>query len=88
MAEPTQIKPGDPVTWTHVSQSRRTITMRQRKGTVESIDGELARVRLPSKAVTRISLSRLMIAGSGKTQLTQFVEAMVESSRERGGDTP
>lgn len=77
------IQVGDEVTWVHTSQKGRTISMRQRAGIVQSVDGHTATVK-PSgrgKAVM-IDLSRLQKKGTGPTELTQLVEAIAAAHRQ------
>lgn len=69
-----QIKIGDKVHWTHVSQGKRTLSMRRREGAVVEIDDKGAFVRVGQKT-TWIELDRLRTV-SQKSQVTEFVETM------------
>ena len=74
-----QIKVGDKVHWTHVNQGKRTLSMRRREGVVVEIDDKGAFVRYGQRTVW-IELERLRTE-SQPSQVTEFVQAMVESSK-------
>jgi hypothetical protein len=79
------IRPGDKVTWAYISKRPGVVAMTQKCGIVERIHGDNATVRLPSDQTTVVPLVGLMVEGTGKTQLTQFVEAVLEKSQEKCG---
>jgi hypothetical protein len=77
------IQVGDGVTWTQTSQSRRTISMRQRTGVVQQIEDDTATVKPAGRGkLVEIAVDKLQITGSGPTQLTQFVEALAAAHRQ------
>jgi plastocyanin len=77
-----QIKVGDTVSWTKTSGRGRTINMVSKAGTVTALDDQLATVKTSKHAKpVQVHLSRLRLAGQ-KSELTEFVEAVVEASRE------
>jgi hypothetical protein len=78
-----QLKPGDKVHWTHVNQGKRVLSMRRREGVIVEVDDKGAFVRYSQRTVW-IELERLRTEGQ-PSQVSEFVEAMVESSRERTG---
>lgn len=70
---------GQQVHWTHVSNGKRTLSMRRREGVIVSIEGETAMVKA-SKKVMPIELTRLYPIGV-KGQLTEFCEVIFEANR-------
>jgi plastocyanin len=78
----SQINVGDTVSWTKTSSSGRTFSMVSKNGTVTALDGLIATVKTSKHAKpVQVHLSRLRLAGQ-KSELTEFVEAVVEASRE------
>lgn len=71
---------GDEVRWTHVRQSRRTVSMKLRGGVIISIKGEVATVKKASGRTEKVALVRLRTREQ-KSQITEFVEAVVEAAR-------
>jgi transcriptional regulator NrdR family protein len=78
--EPLLIKPGDNISWTHVSRRGKSLSMSLRCGTVEAIEGDAVTVIRPTGRRETIKLERLRRPGQ-KSQVTEFVEAVVEASR-------
>jgi hypothetical protein len=78
----SEIKVGDQVSWTHVGGGSKTITMSLREGMVESIAGAVATVKKKSGRRERIMLVCLRTKGQ-KSQITEFVEAVVEANRDK-----
>jgi plastocyanin len=80
------IQVGDEVMWVQTSQKGRTVSMRQRAGIVQSVDGDTATVKPPGRGKTvMINLSRLQKKGTGPTELTQLVEAIAVAHRQAAG---
>lgn len=75
------IKTGDKVHWTHTSRGKRTLSMRRRDGVVESINGDMAIVKCNGRQV-EVEVKRLRTE-SQPSQVTEFVDAMVEASRSK-----
>lgn len=71
---------GDKVSWTHVSQRGRTMSMTLREGVIEQINGAVATVRTPSKRQVIVDIRRLRLEGQ-ESQISEFVGAMRESAR-------
>ena len=77
-----QIKIGDAVSWIKTSSRGSTVSLVSKAGTVTALDGQLATVKTSKHAKpVQVRLSRLRLAGQ-KSELTEFVEAVVEASRE------
>lgn len=76
------IKIGDKVSWTHVSGSGSTVSMKLREGTVTAIDVHgIATVKPSSKAKSvQVAISRLRTPRQ-KSQITEFIEAVKEANR-------
>lgn len=74
------MKQGDKVSWTHVSQRGRTMSMSLKEGTVEKIEGKVATIRTKSNRLVEVSVGRLRAVGQ-PSQLGEFVEAMREAHR-------
>ncbi len=82
------IEVDDEVTWVQTSQRGRTISMRQRTGIVQSVNGDIATVKPPGRGeAVMIDLSRLQKNRTGPTELTQFVEAIAAAHRQAVGKT-
>lgn len=73
---------GDKATWTHVSGSGKTMTMSLREGVVESIDENGVATMKKKKGRELVAVARLRAAGQ-KSQITEFVEAVVEANRDK-----
>lgn len=76
-----EIKLGEGITWTHISKRGKSLSMSLRCGTVEAIEGDMVTVRRPSGKCETVKLERLRRPGQ-KSQITEFVEAIVEANRE------
>lgn len=70
---------GQKVHWTHMSNGKKTLSMRRREGVIVSIEGNTAMVKA-SKKVIPIELARLYPIGA-KGQLAEFCEAIFEANR-------
>jgi plastocyanin len=76
-----EINVGDTVSWTKTSSSGRTFSMVSKTGTVTALDGDVATVKTSKYAKpVQVHVSRLRRTGQ-KSELTEFVEAVVEASR-------
>ena len=73
---------GQRVSWTHVSQGRRTLSMFLREGVIESIDGDQAVIKKASGKRETIATKRLRTKEQA-SQITELVEAMRDSIKER-----
>lgn len=71
---------GDKVSWTHVSNRGRTMSMSLREGIVESVKGDRAIVK-KKRGRECILVSRLRVTGQ-KSQISEFVEAVIEATRD------
>ena len=81
------IQVGDYVTWTHVGGGGLIIDMRLQEGTVTAINEQgIATVKPPVKPPAKtsksvlVAVARLRLPGQ-KSQITEFVEAVVEANR-------
>ena len=76
------IQIGDKVSWTHVSTSSRTISMKLREGTVIKINNGIATVKPVARnsRATQVDIRRLRLEGQ-KSQIMEFVEAVREAHR-------
>lgn len=70
------MKIGNRVSWTHVTQRGKSMTMILRKGVIVSIDDGKATVKKCSGRTEAIDIKRLRLLGQ-KSQITEFVEAVV-----------
>jgi len=66
---------GDKVTWTHVVQRGKTVTLTLRTGVIESITGDMAVVKRQNGRTENIPLRRLRLPGQ-ESQIREFIEAM------------
>lgn len=66
---------GDKVSWTHVSNNKRTLSMRLRKGAIVAISGDMAEVKTDSGKCVIIETRRLRMDGE-KSQISEFIEAI------------
>lgn len=76
------MKPGDKVTWTKITGRGKTINMRLKYGTIESINGEVATVKTKGKSRLEIPLSDLRPENEPGT-LTEFVKALAEKLKDQ-----
>jgi hypothetical protein len=74
------MKIGTLVSWTHVSQRGRTMSMSLRAGVIDAINGNMATVRKRNGKTEEISIRRLRVEGQ-PSQLGEFVEAMREAHK-------
>jgi len=72
-------KVGDLVSWTHVGKGR-IVSMQPRQGVIESIEGNNAVIRKSNKRTETVALVKLRKPGQ-KSQLSEFVEAIVEANK-------
>lgn len=70
---------GSAVQWTHISQRGRSISMRLRDGILIALDGDTARVRLPSDKEIALKAARLRPTNH-PTQIDEFVAIVREAS--------
>jgi hypothetical protein len=75
------MKAGDKVHWTRASQGKRSLSMRRRDGVIVEVDNdrEVALVQCGKKQEW-VDIVRLRTV-SQPSQVTEFVEAMVESAK-------
>jgi len=76
------MKKGTKVSWTHVSQRGRTLSMILRKGVIDSIDNDYAIIRKSNGKTERVALARLRTEGQ-KSQITEFIEIMRTAHQRR-----
>lgn len=77
------IEVGDHVSWTHITSRWTSLNMNTREGTVVAIDDEgMATIKPPSKhaRLVKVHVRRLRLPGQ-RSQITEFVEAVVEANR-------
>lgn len=78
------IQAGDKVHWTKVGKSKKTLSMQRMDGVVESVDVETAVVKLKSGRTKEVPVAQLRLPEE-KSQITDFVEAVVEENRRKRG---
>lgn len=71
---------GTLVSWTHVSQRGRTVSMSLRAGVIDAINGDVATVRKRSGKTEQVHIRRLRVEGQ-PSQLGEFVEAIREAHK-------
>lgn len=71
---------GTKVSWTHVSQRGRTMSMSLREGIIIALMGDVARVQKRSGKTEEIHTRRLRVEGQ-PSQIGEFVEAVREAHR-------
>jgi hypothetical protein len=81
-----QIKVGDRVQWTHVSQRGRSVSMRLRQGEVVQINlGGYAEVLVSGGRRVQVLARRLRLMDM-PTQIGEFVEGLREEYRRKRGE--
>lgn len=74
---------GSQVTWTHVSQRGKTLSLKTKSGTVEGIAGDMATV-ITGRNNRRVPVPLKALREQGqRTHLTDVVEGFMEAHRER-----
>ncbi len=71
---------GDKVSWTKVSQRGRSLSMTLQEGTLETIMGDIACVRLKNGSQERVAVKLLRVEGQ-QSQIGEFVEALRKAHR-------
>jgi hypothetical protein len=71
---------GTKVSWTHVSQRSRTMSMTLREGVIEAVNGSVATIRKPSGRTELVNVRRLRVEGQ-PSQIGEFVEAVREAHK-------
>lgn len=76
---------GKKVQWVHQSKRGRVISLTRKTGVIESLDGEIAKIRTSPKAKRLVSVSLHHLHGMDDNPLSEFVTAMADAAR---GNTP
>lgn len=81
------IQEGQQVTWTKFSRRGRNVSMSLREGIVQALVGDQAVIKKASGKRETVAIKRLRTKEQA-SQITEFIEAMRDSIKERTHDVP